>query len=162
MTSPNLLSDLREDEGLRLHAYPDPRSALARAIHDGKPTAGLSGAPWTIGFGHTGPEVHDGLVWTLEEAEAALEADVARTQLALDQKMPWWRRLDDLRQDCLCEMAFNLGVTKLLGFVNTLRFIHDGRWDAAASGMLESAWAGQVGGRAQRLAAQMRTGIHQA
>lgn len=161
MTSPNLLSDLREDEGLRLHAYPDPRSALALAIQEGKPTAGLSGAPWTIGFGHTGADVHEGLVWTLEEAEAALEADVARTELALDQKMPWWRRLSDLRQDVLANMAFNLGVTKLEGFVHTLRFIHDGLWDAAASGMLESAWADQVGARAQRLAAQMRTGIHQ-
>ncbi len=26
---------------------------------------------WTIGYGHTGPEVHEGLVWTDEQVEEA-------------------------------------------------------------------------------------------
>jgi lysozyme len=32
---------------------------------------------WTIGWGHTGPEVFDGLVWTQEQADAVLETDLA-------------------------------------------------------------------------------------
>jgi lysozyme len=46
------------EESLRLTAYQD--------------AVGV----WTIGWGHTGPEVHKGLVWTREQAEAALKEDL--------------------------------------------------------------------------------------
>lgn len=144
MTSPYLLADLRKDEGLRTTAYPDPLSGCA---------------PWTIGYGHTGPEVRPGLTWTDDQCEAALAGDVARACRALDQQIPWWRKLDDIRQDVLANMAFNLGVGKLMGFVHTLKFIHDGDWERASEAMLASVWATQVGARAQRLAEQMRTGV---
>lgn len=39
MTTPNLISDLKQDEGCRLVSYPDPLS---------------KGEPWTIGYGSTG------------------------------------------------------------------------------------------------------------
>lgn len=57
-------------EKLRLKAYPDPGSPLALAIRKGRPTAGLSGAPWTIGYGDTGPDVREGLEITEAEAQA--------------------------------------------------------------------------------------------
>ncbi|RJF81642.1 hypothetical protein D3877_16060 [Azospirillum cavernae] len=51
---PQPVIDLVKDaEGLRLTAYPDPASG---------------GAPWTIGYGHTGPEVRPGLVVAPEHA----------------------------------------------------------------------------------------------
>ena len=68
----------RHYEQCRLKAYADPASPLAVALRLGLPTAGLSGAPWTIGWGHTGPDVHDGLVWTQEQADAAHVADTER------------------------------------------------------------------------------------
>lgn len=46
-------------EGKRNKAYPD------------------SGGIWTIGIGHTGPEVHEGLVWTDEQVAAAFNKDSA-------------------------------------------------------------------------------------
>ncbi len=145
MTSPFLLADLRRDEGFQLTAYPDP----------------LTGAePWTIGYGHTGAGVVRGVVWTLEQAEAALAVDVAAACRGLDGALPWWVHLDDLRQDVLANMAFNLGVAKLLGFTETLAAIRVGAFADAANHMLASAWARQVGARARRLAAQMRTGAH--
>lgn len=49
-------------EQCRLEAYPDPGSA--------------DGNPWTIGWGHTRPDVHEGLVWTQEQADAAFVADL--------------------------------------------------------------------------------------
>ena len=55
---------LHHFESLRLIAYPDPGS------HDGH--------PWTIGWGHTGPEVRKGLVWTKEQADAAFAARLAK------------------------------------------------------------------------------------
>ena len=63
MTTPELIVDLKRDEGCRLTAYKD------------------GGGVWTIGFGHTGAGVAAHLCWTQGEAEAALVADVARAYL---------------------------------------------------------------------------------
>lgn len=51
----------KEFEGCELSAYPDP---------------GSGGDPWTIGFGHTGPEVVPGLTITQEQADKYLEEDI--------------------------------------------------------------------------------------
>lgn len=56
--SPEAIMALKREEGVDLHAYQD------------------QGGVWTIGYGHTGPEVHAGLVWTLAQAEAALLLDL--------------------------------------------------------------------------------------
>jgi lysozyme len=146
LTTANLIPDLQRDEGLRLDAYPDPLSG---------------GDPWTIGYGHTGPDVHAGLVWTPEQATAALQADIATAENALSAQLPWWTNLDDLRQDVMVNMTFNMGIATLLQFHNTLAAIQAGNWQAAHDGMLASAWAHQVGARAQRLAEQMLTDVHQ-
>ena len=154
MTTPFLTADLRVDEGLAkaipgrpgfVEAYPDP----------------LTGAePWTIGYGHTGKEVHLGLVWSEAEAANALANDVGAVIRSLDRSLPWWRSLSDIRQDVLANMGFNLGVQGLLAFHHALAAIQAGDWQAAHDGMLDSAWAHQVGDRAQRLATQMLTGAH--
>ena len=46
----------------------------------------------------------------------------------------------------------------LLGFKNTLATIRAGDYQRAASMMLDSKWAGQVGQRAERLSRMMATG----
>jgi lysozyme len=143
MTTPFLIEDLRRDEGLRLNAYPDPLT---------------HGAPFTIGYGHTGPEVHMGLVWTLDHADAVLHEDVDKHCAEMDHRMEWWRRLDDCRQDVLANMAFNIGVDGLLGFRNTLSMVRLAQYRDAAANMLLSKWARQVGGRAKRLADLMASG----
>ena len=58
-------------------------------------------------------------------------------------------------------MAFNLGVSGLITFKNTLRLISVGHYYEAAEEMLNSKWARQVGYRAEELAEQMRTGEFQ-
>ena len=58
-------------------------------------------------------------------------------------------------------MAFNLGVEGLLAFRHTLEAVEAGDYPLAAERMLGSQpWAQEVGRRAERLAAQMRTGLH--
>lgn len=146
---PQLIADLKRDEGLRLKAYPDPLSG---------------GDPWTIGYGHTGPDVLRGTVWTREQAEAALIADILEHNAELARHLPWVDRLDPARRRVLQNMAFNLGVGKpggtkgLLGFKNTLGMIERGEYERAADAMMKSLWAKQVGKRAARLSATMRTG----
>jgi lysozyme len=149
MTTPFLADDLRRDEGLRLIAYPDP---LTR------------GPPWTIGFGHTGPGIDQGLEWTTEQAEAALKADIDHACRLCDALIPWWRRLDDVRQDVLAQMMFNMGWRSRDGshglgtFVRMLAAVRSGAWQDAHDQMLSSGWAREVGPRARRLALQMLTG----
>jgi lysozyme len=65
---------------------------------------------------------------------------------------------EEARADVLLNMAFNLGVGGLMSFKNTLNFVVEGDFEAAARGMLASKWAGQVKGRATELAEQMKTG----
>src|SRR5580698_7032046 len=117
MTTPFLASDLKAEEGMRVAAYPDPVSG---------------GAPWTIGYGHTGREVHPGLVWSQGQADAALAADIATTCVGLDSALPWWRTLSDLRQDCLADMAFNIGVHGLMSFAEYLRLVRLGDYAEAS------------------------------
>lgn len=138
MTTPQLIDDIKRDEGCRLTAYKD--------------TVGVV----TVGYGHA--HVAPGTVWTQAQADSALDADIAIAVHDLDFRLPWWRKLDDVRQDVLAEMAFNMGVEGLLGFHNTLAFVEAGNYAAASGGMLASKWAKQVGARATRLAAMMRTG----
>lgn len=150
VTDARLISDLKRDEGYarrlpdgRCQAYPDPLSG---------------GDPWTIGYGHTGPEVRRGVIWTREQAERALVEDAESHAQELEERLPWVSTLDPVRRRVLHNMAFNLGVQGLLKFRNTLGMVRDGDYDGAARGMLASLWARQVKGRATRLADQMRTG----
>jgi lysozyme len=144
MSTDTLVADLKRDEGLRLCAYPDPLSG---------------GAPWTIGYGHTGPEVKKGLVWTQRQAEAMLEADVDNVLAELDAKLPWWLTLDPVRADVIANMGFNLGVAKLIEFSTFLGLVEAGHYARAALDMLGTDWARQVGRRSRRLALQMSTGV---
>ena len=136
-----LRAELERDEGLRLTAYQD------------------GGGVWTIGYGHTGPEVHAGLTWTQAKAEQQLAADIARVEMALNARAPWWTKLNDARQAVLVDMAFNLGMSGLLSFHHTIAATEAGAYAAAAADMLATEpWRSQVGARAERLALQIRTG----
>lgn len=95
---------------------------------------------------------------TKEESEFLFTTDYNLVIKELDRNLSWWKNLDEVRQRVLFDMCFNLGVTKLLAFKNTLEAIRTGRYDDAAEGMLNSLWAKQVKGRAIRLAKMMRTG----
>jgi lysozyme len=131
-----LKAELERDEGLRLKPY--------------RCTAGRL----TIGCGRNLDDVG------ISESEAGylLDSDIARTVADLDRSLPWWESLDEIRQRVLINMAFNMGISGLLQFKDTLEMIHAGRYGDAADEMLVSLWAAQVGPRALRLSAMMRTG----
>jgi lysozyme len=148
MTTPYLAADIGHDEGLRLHAYPDPDTGAE---------------PWTIGYGCTGADVRPGVVWTKAKADEALTRRIDQVQGQLDHLLPWWRQVNDARQDVLVNMAYNLGVRGLLGFHTFLAAGQAGRHAAAADDLLitdgrPTRWARQVHGRAVRLARQWREG----
>jgi len=136
----NLRKQLQEFEGCRLKAYLD--------------TVGV----WTIGYGHTGPEVVEGLEWTQEKADSTLDEDIAEKLAQVRKHIPWYDRLSEPRQAVLVGMCFQLGLTGLLGFNRTLGSIRDERWADAANGMMASKWYTQTPNRVRRLARQIEVG----
>ena len=138
----NLEEQLRFDEGEKLTAYQD---------HLGF---------WTIGIGRL-IDARKGGGITKEESSYLLNNDIRRKTAELKAAIPWFGKLDEVRQGVLLNMAFQMGTEGLLKFKNTLRMVESGQYDAAASGMLESLWARQTPERAKRLSEQMRTGVWQ-
>lgn len=139
------------DEGFRPNAYPDALSG---------------GEPWTIGYGSTedsnGLPIQPGDEWTQAEAESALDCRLADILTALDARLPWWRTLDAIRAAVLPNMAYQMGVGGLEDFSHALAAMQGGNWMLASADMLASDWSQQAPERAERLAAQMRTGVVQA
>lgn len=132
MNIQNLVEILKVNEGLRLTPY--------------RCTAGKL----TIGYGHTGPSVVEGIKWTKQTAEHVLLNDARNVAADLDWHLPWWRRLSDTRQEALADMAFNLGMKRLQGFQKMLEALQRGQWQEAAAQCLDSRYARQVGNRAKR------------
>lgn len=138
---PELIQQVKRDEGLRLKAYWDP-----------------IGKVWTVGYGHTGPDVTEGTVWTLAQAEAALAEDLNTAADEVDRAFPWAESMGVVRWSVLVNMAFNMGLDGLEEFHMMLAAAQAGDFEEAATQMLNSLWATQVGDRATQLAQQMRTG----
>jgi lysozyme len=127
---------LMRDEDVRLKPYRDTMGKL------------------TVGCGHN----LDDRGISLNAALFILNEDIDLTLAELDARIPWWRGLDEVRQRVVANLAFNMGVPKLLGFRRMLDALKDGRNDDAADELLDSVYAWQVKGRAIRLAESLRTG----
>ncbi len=82
------LAIIKEFEGLRLRAYLCP--------------AGV----WTIGWGHTGPDVHSGLVISEAKAEALLRGDLDHFESAVRRLAP---EATDNQFSAMVSFAFNVG-----------------------------------------------------
>ena len=131
-----LLDRIARHEGYRRHSYICPAGAR------------------TIGYGRN----LDSIGVSEEEALVLLENDMARTALELDKAAPWWRLLPEGPRETIHEMAFNMGVPRLMGFAKALDAARRQDWAVAAREMLDSRWAEQVGVRAITLADVMRKG----
>lgn len=138
MDRTRLASQLEIDEGRRSRMYLDSANPPR----------------WTIGVGFNLSEraIPDPII------DALLDWCITDTQHDLDRSLPWWRTMNDARQNALANMCFQLGIEKLLGFAQTLALLKAGRWDAAANEALDSAWARQCPNRAKRVTDMIRTG----
>lgn len=110
-------------------AYPDP---------------GTGGAPWTIGWGTTGADVHAGLVWTQAQCDARFESDLAAfgaRVAAVIGSAPTTQH----QFDAMVSFAYNLGIQNLAN--STLLRLHKAgdhagaqaqfvHWDEAAGKVL--------------------------
>lgn len=78
---------------------------------------------WTIGWGHTGPEVTAGLTWTVEQCEAAFQADLRTAERAVAElvRVP----LTPNQAASLASFVFNLG-SRALANSTLLRRLNQG------------------------------------
>lgn len=83
---------------------------------------------WTIGVGHTGPEVHSGLHWTDQQVEDALAKDVHRFEDAVNFAVTV--PLNQHQFDALVSFSFNVG-EQALKTSTLVKKINAGDADAA-------------------------------
>ena len=94
MTAKDLATAIiREFEGLRLEAYPDPAS--------GKD-------PFTIGYGATGKGIGPGVRWTRKQAETRLDSDVERFMGRVKERLERYASPPQLA--AMTSLAFNIGI----------------------------------------------------
>jgi lysozyme len=85
------------------------------------------GKCWTIGWGHTGKDVHDGLVWTQEQADEALVHDEIAADALLAIYSPG---LTGGVLDAITDFVFNIGIGNYR--TSTLcRAVNTKNWPAA-------------------------------
>jgi lysozyme len=135
----DLTDDLIRDEGEKLSVYPDSRGF------------------WTIGVGVC-VDKRAGCGLTPAESRYLLVNRINSTLVDLDRDLPWWRAMPANWQRGLANMAYNLGINKLLGFHVMLDCLQDGDGPGASAAALSSLWGRQVGDRAKRIAELFKNG----
>lgn len=131
----NLEKLLIRHEGIKLKPYSDTAGKL------------------TIGIGRNLTD--DGI--TKDEAYLLMHNDIVTCNTELS-KFYWFKNLDSVRQDVLIDMAFNLGIPKLLGFRNMIEALKEKDYKKASEAMLASIWTAEVHTRAFDLSQMMLTG----
>lgn len=94
-----------------------------------------------------------------DEIDLMLANDIKLAERDARALVPGFDRLDDVRQEVLVNMAFNLGYSRLSGFKKFLTAVNSSRFAEAADEMEDSKWFKQVGQRGVRLRDAMRTGV---
>lgn len=105
----------------------------------------------TIGIGHNLTD--KGLSKTIRMMIFMEDIKEVETDLF---KHSWFTDLDDVRRLVIADMAFNLGMPKLLQFKRMIAGLKAKDYTKAADEMMDSKWADQVGIRAERLSHMMR------
>lgn len=108
----------------------------------------------TLGIGHNMQKPI-----TKSAAYHILNDDIEETLADLSQHLPWWEKLNEVRQRVFANMCFNLGIKRFLGFHHMLAAAQAGDYATAAREMLNSDWKDDVGHRAVRLAEEMCSGV---
>ena len=85
--------------------------------------------------------------------------DVQKIIAKLNKQIKFFKQLDDERQYALLDMAYNMGVGGLLKFKKMLLFMQKGDFEQASTECLNSRYAKDVKGRAERSAELIRTGV---
>lgn len=141
------MSRLRDDittaEGYKLQAYKD--------------TLGF----WTAGVGHLLDQTKDwtGHIFDIATVNQWLIDDLLTAESAAKTLLEWTALDTDARQNAVVELVFNMGLQHWKQFAHCRMYMTKKDWNNAATELVRSLWARQVGARrAGRLANYIRTG----
>lgn len=137
-----LLEELKREEGFRANIY--------------QCTAGVD----TIGYGFNVNyleedelALNNGVVEPMsrEVADKILELKLEKLKKEVYRAFPWIKNHPKKVQDALIEMAYQLGLTKMKGFSQTLRYIEVEDYSSAVRNLKNSRWAQQTPRRVNNL-----------
>lgn len=134
--------------GLAVYIIADHEGCVSHVYED-------SEGYWTIGYGRMVDKRLGGGI-TEDEAHMLLVNDIRRTDTELRTAFRWYARLDDTRRAAIIDMAYNLGLPRLVGFSKMIAALEAGEFEEASREALDSKWARQVGKRAHDIANMIR------
>ena len=137
----DLWEQIKHDEGYRCYPY--------------RCSAGVL----TIGYGRNIDEVGGGPGIAEDEAAHMLRNDLHSAEIDMKGIFPNWADIGQARRNAFINMRFNLGPTRFRGFVNMIEAARRGVWGIAGMEARDSRWYFQVGGRAERIARTIETGV---
>lgn len=139
MDRAQLVEDLKRDEGWRSSAYQD------------------SEGYWTIGYGFL-IDAEKGGELPKSIGEMWLTLLVDQVYQSTRRVIPGFDDQPEVVQRALCNMAYQMGLSGLMGFKKTISLIRQGRYYDAAAEALDSKWAKQTPNRANKVAHLIRLG----
>ena len=134
---PGLLDRLKKFEGYRRHVYSCSLGHL------------------TIGYGTMIEEGGHGVPEYIAEL---LLRDYLQTIESRMRAHEWFCELNQARQHCILEMAYQMGVEGVLGFQMMIAALQRGDYLEAGAQALDSLWAKQTPARANDVAERLASG----
>ena len=144
MNITQLREQLKIDEGVKYEIYKD---------HLGYDTFGIGHlvVKEDVEFGQSvGTKVSE------DRVNAVFEKDVQKMIKEAKILFPNFDSLPEEAQQVIVNMTFNMGKPRLSNFKKFIAYINESKWEEASKEMLNSAWAKQVGKRAQRLSNRIK------
>ena len=84
---------------------------------------------WTCGYGSTGDDIKEGVVWTIWQAEDRLKADLVKFAEAVDRLVTV--PITDNQRGALISFSYNVGI-QALKESTLLRLLNEGKTEEAA------------------------------
>jgi lysozyme len=144
MNIAQLREQLKIDEGVKYEIYKD---------HLGYDTFGIGHlvVKEDVEFGQSvGTKVSE------DRVNEVFEKDVQKMIKEAKILFPNFDSLPEEAQQVIVNMTFNMGRPRLSNFKKFISYINESKWEEASKEMLNSAWAKQVGKRAQRLSDRIK------
>lgn len=93
---------------------------------------------------------------TREEADYLFDNDYKEAEESLRRRLPWFAKAPEEVRNILINMTFQMGISSLLTFKQTLPLIERGLYEPAADNLERSLWARQTPVRAKRVIERLR------
>ncbi len=138
ITTEFIHSRISKFEGFRSYKYKDSVSGII-----------LQGYGKHITF-HTPNKISKNI------ADKWLHDDIAKCEKLLDEHLPWWKDLSNVRKAAMIDLTYNMGINKLKTFKNFLSCMENGEYQKASKHLMKSRYGKQVGIRAKELSTAIK------